>query len=121
MVKKLIFLKAPITARVAKRQASVLKSKYPIYSTSGGIIKQVTIASTPAIQRTAFFLTKYEILCSISLMLCLSLSKILCSFIFIFSNRLYHSFFCGTIAKTAKNYAVKQAFMLNFQQLVYFH
>lgn len=42
-------------ASVAKRQASVLKSKYPKYCLSGGMRKHVMIAKSSAISITIFF------------------------------------------------------------------
>ena len=56
IVKNLMFLKAQTTAKVRKRQDSVLKSKYSIYALSGGTKKQVTNAATAAMQNTRFFL-----------------------------------------------------------------
>ena len=58
IVKKWIFFKAQTTASVQNRQVSVLKSKYPRYSESGGMIKQVISASIAAIHRTALCLIK---------------------------------------------------------------
>lgn len=45
---------ARTTASVENRQASVVKSKYPIYSPSGGTITEVTAASTAATASTGF-------------------------------------------------------------------
>jgi hypothetical protein len=52
-----MFLSAHTTASTQKRHVSVLKSKYPIYSLSGGMIKEVTIAASAAIITTAFAFT----------------------------------------------------------------
>ena len=62
IVKNLIFLSAQITAKVQKRQVSVLKSKYSKYCASGLTIKHEMIARIAAITRTIFFDTKSRIL-----------------------------------------------------------
>ena len=55
IVKNLIFLNAHITASVQKRHVMVFKLKYSGYCASGGMIIEVIIAATAAIQRTVFF------------------------------------------------------------------
>ena len=56
--KKPIFFNAQTTASTQNKQVNVLKSKYPKYSLSGGIIKAVISAAKKAMHITAFFLTK---------------------------------------------------------------
>jgi hypothetical protein len=51
-----MFLSAQTTARTQKRQLSVLKSKYPRYSPSGGTMKEVITAAHAAMRTTAFSL-----------------------------------------------------------------
>ena len=60
IVKNLIFLNAQTTAKVKNKQDNVLKSKYSKYSLSGKTKKLVTIANNAAIQKTIFFLIKYN-------------------------------------------------------------
>lgn len=62
IVKNFIFFKAQTTAKVQNKQVKVLKSKYPIYSLSGGTAKQVMTAKSAAVHKTA--------LCFIKVVMC---------------------------------------------------
>ena len=53
-----MFLNAQTTASTLKRQQSVLTSKYPRYSLSGGTINDVITAAATATARTTFFFRK---------------------------------------------------------------
>ena len=59
--KNRILRNAQTTANTQNKQVSVLRSKYPKYSLSGGTINEVITAAKIAMHKTAFFLINAQI------------------------------------------------------------